>query len=460
MIRALLVDDEVLIRKGLILTVPWEKYGIQIIGEAGSAVQALQFIENNEIDLLLTDITMPNMSGMELMKTVMEKYPHIYVVVITCHQEFEYIQKVLRLGAIDYIVKTQIEDEELEDSLKRIAERINYERKGNETLSWMRGLKENSCGIILIPCNTTPGDVPDLLKTEAKVGLGNDSTLCLIGNEKAEKLKNFILNEGVLKDYITVQIKNIEDIKQDKLLGFINHYISYTLFYEYNYRQNFYEADAAELEINIKSVENEKFNQLKKEWSSILWILNTKEFDRLRINTTKMRPEASKLKNIFYKAMAEWETSMFIKLPARFEERFEGLRFWVDYEKWLIEIIDFMGANSNTSAYSEETVNMVINSIEYLKSNFSKDINQESVAKMFNLSRSYFSKVFKDIIGVNFVDYMKNIRIEKAKSILIQSNKPVYLIAEEIGFLDEKYFSRIFKETTGMLPVEFRNKNR
>jgi len=78
------------------------------------------------------------------------------------------------------------------------------------------------------------------------------------------------------------------------------------------------------------------------------------------------------------------------------------------------------------------------------------------VAKRVNMSRSYFNQCFKEIVGRPFNDFVQHVRIEKAKEYLLRTNRPVQWIAEQIGYADEKYFSRLFREQTGNTPSEFR----
>ena len=92
MIQALIVDDESLVRKGLRLTFPWSKYGVEIAGEAATGEKALEFIRSQRIQLLFTDITMPGMSGLELIKELNRHHPSIKSVILTCHQDFDFIQ--------------------------------------------------------------------------------------------------------------------------------------------------------------------------------------------------------------------------------------------------------------------------------------------------------------------------------------------------------------------------------
>jgi YesN/AraC family two-component response regulator len=252
MIQTLIMDDEIYVRKGLISVLPWEKFGFKIIGEASSGEKALEFLKANPVDVVFTDLTMPGMSGFDFMKEIRSLFPNLKAVVLTCHQDFGYIQEAMRLGAIDYIVKTQLEKEKLETVLERIAGRINHENRSKP-------------------------------------------------------------------DYLPL------------------------------------------------------------------------------------------------------------------------------YE------------NGQGKRYSEEVVESIQNAVKYINDKLLTGIQQEEVARAANMSRGYFSLCFKDIVGKAFSDYVRSVKIDKAQELLRMTNKPVYWIAEQLGFQDEKYFSRIFREQTGKTPSEFRD---
>lgn len=262
MIKTLIVDDEKYVRKGLIAVFPWNSFGFNIIGEASSVDKALEILSINQVDLVITDLTMPIKSGFDLMKELSQSYPEIFVVVLTCHQEFSYIQEALRSGAIDYIVKTQLEKEKVEEVLQRIASKI----------------------------------------------------------------------------------------------------------------------------------------------------MHYKTFTNVYANDEKMSD-----------------------LP-------------VD-----------MGQELH---YSDEVIACISSAVKYIKNNLFSSINQSDVAKAVNISRSYFSICFKDIMKKSFSDYVKDLKIQKAKESLLQTNKTIYAIAEQLGFKDEKYFSKMFREYTGFTPSEFRERRR
>lgn len=125
MIRVLIAEDDKLARKGLISIMPWEKYNMRVVGDVPNGAKALEFIQNNEVDLIFVDLAMPIISGIELMKKVKKLYKNINFVVLTFYQNFEYIQTALRLGALDYISKAELEYENYDKIFERITQKIN-----------------------------------------------------------------------------------------------------------------------------------------------------------------------------------------------------------------------------------------------------------------------------------------------------------------------------------------------
>lgn len=124
MIRVLVVDDDKLARKGLISIMPWSAHGMTVAGEAANGAKALEFLEQHEVDLLFVDLSMPVMSGLELIQAARRKHPNLRSVVLTFHEEFEHVQSAYRLGVLDYISKVRLELEDDEQILERIRQKL------------------------------------------------------------------------------------------------------------------------------------------------------------------------------------------------------------------------------------------------------------------------------------------------------------------------------------------------
>lgn len=124
MIRVMIVDDDPLVRQGIRELMPWTAHGMEVTGEAGNGRDALELLQANKVDIALVDLDMPIMGGMEFIEKASALYPALRYVILTVHTEFERIQKAMRLGAIDYIAKTQFDKENFDAILERIAQKL------------------------------------------------------------------------------------------------------------------------------------------------------------------------------------------------------------------------------------------------------------------------------------------------------------------------------------------------
>ena len=112
----MILDDEILARDLLKYCIPWDKLQLKLVYEGADAIQAIRFLEKNPVDVILTDITMPGMDGLEFAKEVRRKKPEIEIIMVTGYDEFEYARQGLRLGVSDFILKP-VDGQELEKAL-------------------------------------------------------------------------------------------------------------------------------------------------------------------------------------------------------------------------------------------------------------------------------------------------------------------------------------------------------
>ncbi|GLX67155.1 response regulator [Paenibacillus glycanilyticus] len=127
MIRVLIVDDDKLARKGLISIMPWANHDMVVVGEAANGAKALEFMERHQVDLMFVDLSMPVMSGMELLQVTRQRYPDLRTVILSFHEEFENVQTAYRMGVLDYISKVRLESEDDEQILRRIEQQMTGE---------------------------------------------------------------------------------------------------------------------------------------------------------------------------------------------------------------------------------------------------------------------------------------------------------------------------------------------
>lgn len=131
MIRVLIVDDDKLARKGLISMMPWFSHGMEVVGEAANGAKALEFLKENPVDLMFVDLAMPVLSGINLIQQTRILYPELNFIILSFHEDFNYVQTSIRLGAIDYISKLQLELEDYDEIFDRIEQRMYSIHKQN-----------------------------------------------------------------------------------------------------------------------------------------------------------------------------------------------------------------------------------------------------------------------------------------------------------------------------------------
>lgn len=133
MIKVVIVDDEMLIRVGIKSCIDWEEHGFEIAGQAGNGLKALEIIEATHPDIVMTDIKMPKMDGLELISEVRKRFPSIKIIVLSCYNEIDFVKKAIKLGAEDYILKLSLEPEILLEVLSKVKQLIQSEYRNDNT---------------------------------------------------------------------------------------------------------------------------------------------------------------------------------------------------------------------------------------------------------------------------------------------------------------------------------------
>lgn len=374
MINVLIVDDDQLVRKGLMLAMPWDAFEMKVVGEAGNGEKALEFLSENRVDLLITDLAMPVMSGIELIRAARKQYPDLPIAVLTLHQDFEYIQEALRLGAIDYIAKVQLEKERFEEVLGRIHDRIQADRRKRSN---------------------------DDIASES----GKDA-----------------------------------------------------LFYgelERGGAQSLNESNGEREHTGATLVEAED-GGIKDKLHSFRWVHDERYMNEMLQELRLMQLPVPRLMQLLYGVTVDWnrifktivQTEMIT--PVHFA-------YWQDVVEWMAEFRAAALGLSGGQYLRKEVSSSILTAVKIVHDELHKPLFASDVSKRVNLSRSYFNQCFKEMVGYSFNEYLRKIRIDKARDYLTQTAKPIVWIAEHTGYADEKYFSRIFREQVGMLPSEYRN---
>lgn len=144
MLRALIVDDEPYIRKGILNKIDWNGLGIEIPAEANDGIEALDYLRENEVDIILTDIKMPEIDGIKFIELVRNGFGERHkFVIISGYGEFEYARRAMKFGVTDYLLKP-IKEEELEETVRKIAEEVQVEKKEKDYRKFLESSYNNS----------------------------------------------------------------------------------------------------------------------------------------------------------------------------------------------------------------------------------------------------------------------------------------------------------------------------
>lgn len=126
MIKVLIADDELIVRKGLIATVDWAKFGMEIIADAPNGQKAWELFQEHSPEVVITDIVMPEMNGIELARNIKQNSPATKILLLSCHRDFTFAQEGMNIGASGYILKTAFQDHDFEEYLGRFENEIKH----------------------------------------------------------------------------------------------------------------------------------------------------------------------------------------------------------------------------------------------------------------------------------------------------------------------------------------------
>ncbi|WP_194287422.1 response regulator [Gracilibacillus oryzae] len=459
MIKVLLVEDDKLVRKSLIATFDWNAFNMEIVGDAKNGEKAVEFLENNAVDLLITDLAMPVMSGIELIRVVKERFPQIFIVVLSLHRDFEYIQEALRLGAIDYIAKVELDSDNMDRTLDRIKTRINEEiKKSQQSMDW----QNFSNGLMVLFENMTPANkqlIEDVVKKAEKTYLSADSLFIPLENEKEQS--DFIQRMEAVSNWdeelLVIPIIN-QSSKISQLQELVHQYKETSMFYELSPTIKVKIIEIDHIGVSVDTVkQSEGMKSLREELLLLHWVYKQSALEELLAELKQLRLPKNKLNDLLIMTINECRRiyadilSTELTLPDAFHS-------WYEVENWFFQIKEQIHETIFKKTVPHETSQYIIKAIHLIDNQLSDNITATDMGMQVNMSRSYFCTCFKQVIGITFHEYVKVLRINKAKNYLEHTVEKVSSIAEKVGYSDVKYFSKVFKQETGFLPSEYRKK--
>lgn len=482
--KAMFVDDEYMILEGLKMIVDWSALGFEVVKTAKSATEALAYLETHEIDLLITDINMPEMSGIELVKQAQEKTNDFFTIILSGYQEFEFVKKGMQLGVKNYLVKP-VNKEELKKSVLEIHEELEKRQQQQEQKELYR-----ETGLILwLNDELNDGEFQGLLK-QFSSGTFPPYTPLLFNGEKAvlEEVAEYFLNKGqqmaVYGRFNENQLILIYSGERQKLLLLIreleqhfsgshwqiiigetiteweNLYKSYEKIKQVQSLQAFY-PDLLPHERILKVDAVDKEEELPfLSFNKALMIGDIKticqELDKIFDQLLAAQADPEQVKYISFLLF----TDIYRQSSALSAEDCETVIAEIRKGNTIVElrrlfdnILEKSKVQTNQKRYSET----VQHTIDIINNDYTKEISLKSAAEALHLSVVYLGQLFKKETELSFNQYLNLVRIKKAQHLLLHTQQTINEISEEIGYNNTNYFSKMFKKLNGITPKEFRD---
>ncbi|TQO58244.1 response regulator [Paraclostridium bifermentans] len=492
MYKLYLLDDEPFILEGLKYIIDWEEYGFDVVGTSSNGEDGFNFIKNEDVDLIITDIMMPKMTGLELISNLKKINHNAKFIVLSAFQEFQYAKEAISMGAENYLTKPIDEDELIQtiEGVKKKIEKIKLEKV--DTKIFKNDL------ILKLICNKNNDGVLDRLRLEG-VNL-NYKNLCVVILEFAEggNINNNILNhiDNLNYEYcVNLQnqiliIMDKESINKDTLRNLKDDFSSITNEQIYISRGKY--VDSID-NLNCSYQSAKDIHEYKLVYPNISWIREYKEksynlenidyidFNHLKkLLLNKDNKESlnyiesifSKLKkdeNLTVKQIKTKSIEVFLNVYNYFNDSkiIKGLDLYlekvinsVNLDQIQVELNNMIKHRQSKLEETDDSISpIILKLLRNIEKNYSKDLNLKEISETYNINSIYLGQLFQKETGILFSDYLNNFRVNKAKNLLVETSLKAAEIGELVGYANKNYFYRKFKDIVGITPSEWRKIN-
>lgn len=533
MLKVMIVDDEVLARIGVKSLIAWGENDFELIGECENGKSAYKMAMALQPDIIITDVKMPMMNGIELIKALKAEGHRSKFIMLSSYDEFGLVKEAMKLGAEDYILKLQMEPEELLKVLNDVRNIIIMEEKFNDQKAQMEASVKKDFTVlkdqfikdlmygninteeaiaeqlemynIILPPQNLLCLVVQVDKEAHTMALKDEMFRATLTNIIGESIRNYgkgqvvfcqpdiysmvcSLNSYEHPDELHKSLEHMTVAMKTFIKNSMNVTISIGVSKIYRgfkfIRQAYLEAMEAmrcsfsypegsvilfeDIEHQGGDYADEVLDQRVNELALALRVKSAVDVEEAFYSFIESLKKAQNLSekylignshivifimNDFIKrnnlsAYTIWgkDESHYFQLA--------NLKVMNDYIEWVDKIRkNVMAVLMEKSANST----IILRAKQFVHSHIKENITLTAISEYLGLSSSYFSRMFSKETGQKFIDYVTEEKIQLAKELIQSSNKKIYEVAEVIGYENVYYFSRVFKKTTGMSPLEFRS---
>lgn len=501
--KILIADDEDYSREGLIESIDWDEFGIDEIMQAVNGQEALKISKWFQPDIVITDIRMPKMDGIDFATELLENNKDSKIIFISGYMEIEYLKSAIRLSAVDFIEKP-IELSVLKKALSKSVNEIKQRQKSKEAEENHRDIQQQTLVSLLCSKEADTMTIQKLAK-EAAFPL-NTSYVCVVmqlSNRNPGQNTDF---GDVLEILQSRQGKAVgkydRDKKQFQMILSYREKEQYHLMPIYNelmenfplvkigvgveaedYKSIYNSYRTAVAAVNCAFYENEKrFFQIDEGiqqrrtiepgvYGEFLQILSAQPHllrEWFQTLFGELRKSKYCQKEQVYTLMVSLLTAIYRKYPELYgwhaginsEEQIQvflyDLENLQEIEEFLDAVLSWMQEREQEKAgYSR----IIRGALDYVAQHFHEEnLSVVQIAEHLHFSPAYLNVLFKQEMKITIKQYLSNYRLERAKKLLERDFDKITEIAEKCGYANANYFAKVFREATGMTPAEYRKK--
>ncbi|MBS4197167.1 response regulator [Lederbergia citri] len=513
MYRILLVDDEAIERMALKkIIISWKD---AIIEEAENGRMAIVKAAEFRPDIIFMDIKMPGIDGLEATEEIKKLDNAVKVIMVTAFEAFEYARHAVRLGVNDYLLKPS-SDQEIIEVLTKVTNQIERERHHrNDQLSlkdnynralsiiqsreitslivgndasesvafeenWIKVYEKPSYVMVVEFGDTVSGEEKQNIADFIKDQLSISRSQSFVGAIHLNQLPILIQpddreNESIMSQSLKIGKRLIEKIQlkfahASVKIGIGTSYEEIELFVQsyhealfalaktmrpfactyYNHLLSENNAIDPLFELEKTLLEHIMFGKVEESRISF-----KKYFDALIITTRGNLELVKEKMNEFFVLLNRQMYEK--KIEIMFRPKYSQTKSIYHLQELVLDKI-VRTAKMVHNLHFSESEGMISKAKSYIELHYEKSITLEDVAEVVQFSAHYFSKLFKELCGMSFIDYLTEVRVNHAKELMKRQEKSLKEICFEVGYKDPNYFSRVFKRVTGFSPSDYRNK--
>ena len=402
MLKILIVDDEQVVRVYLQSIVNWEQYDCQVVTTCENGMEALEVMAQQPIDLILTDLEMPKMNGLQLIEEIRSRGYQTKVIVLSNHSDYDLSREVMKLGALDYYVKTNVKEADIISMIELVSEQVKKQLLQKHALEEEKRLKIDNFKIGRKTFLTTvlTGDVYyNELQLSQYVKMYHlfepRLSLYQLRFQQPIELRQFLYVDAIIAAEFQKYDHDVVHLTQEKILVAL------------------YERTIVEEQV------------LMDHWLRI--VKNIKNYLRAELQASKQLLIDS--------------TEKLISCTKLFQN---------DVPSDVSSVI----AAEQLSHYRPE-IQSILN---YIHEHYDERITLQDLSAFACLNEAYLSRLFKMETKKTINSYINELRIYKAKELLKSPNIMVKEVAQLVGIKDQLYFNRVFKKFCGENPTDYQDR--